>query len=514
MLRAVVENFLKSLTEREFDAPLLAILSNQGFYDIHFIYGQFEFGKDIIAKKKDADGDQVRQYAIQSKAGDIGQPGWREVRPQLEECIYNDLGHPSFDADLPRVVVLVTTGRLKGSAATDSQQFIDKRRLRGQLDFEVWDVQNILDWLCTDPSMGLTSADVQNELIALVSSINTGMVTEPMLERFSRRWLQEELGGRRLSRASIEASIICNLLRNTQRLDLSSLTSLHLYRASWRGLLEHSAAGDAQLTAARLLFIDYASELLEQVEPLLDEPKELAKRLMDHPVAIATYPVACSRMIENFGLLALVGTHELAERSADAVRRLCSKHPGCYRPAADQFAAALVPPTLVLAKTDRTAALSFLRSVSDWLSDRHDAALNGLGLADLEESEELAIERLLGGSLTSTKCQPRQQSYIATVVLDLLIALDAEELYEAVRMNFQAVRIVPTITAADENEADWRRGGNDVWPQPNVEYLPWNEPRPRHHAQHPTVSSVDALLLSAVCRSRHYVDAFASILAG
>lgn len=45
---------------------------------------------------------------------------WRAVRPQLAECEYNALGHPSFDASLPRVAVLVTTGRLKGSAPADA----------------------------------------------------------------------------------------------------------------------------------------------------------------------------------------------------------------------------------------------------------------------------------------------------------------------------------------------------------------------------------------------------------
>jgi len=92
VLRVAVGNFLDSLTEREFDAPLLAILAAQGFTDIHFIHGGFEFGKDVIAKKIDAETGELRQYAIQSKAGDINQAGWREVRPQLDECEYNTRG--------------------------------------------------------------------------------------------------------------------------------------------------------------------------------------------------------------------------------------------------------------------------------------------------------------------------------------------------------------------------------------------------------------------------------------
>ena len=84
MLRAVVGIFLDSLSEREFDAPLLALLAAQGFTDIHFIHGSFEFGKDVIAKRADGGGQETRQYSIQSKAGNVGQADWRSIRPQLE----------------------------------------------------------------------------------------------------------------------------------------------------------------------------------------------------------------------------------------------------------------------------------------------------------------------------------------------------------------------------------------------------------------------------------------------
>ena len=180
MLRAVVTTFLESLTEREFDAPLLALLSSQGFTDIHFIHGGFEFGKDVIAKRHDADGQTLRQYSIQSKSGDLGQSDWRAVRPQLEECEYNTRAHPSFDAELPRVAVLVTTGILKGGAPVDAQEFKAACANRGLADFEVWDRNTLVDWLCQDPSLGLADLSVQDDLVALLGSIARLQVTEPI----------------------------------------------------------------------------------------------------------------------------------------------------------------------------------------------------------------------------------------------------------------------------------------------------------------------------------------------
>jgi hypothetical protein len=50
MLRDVAAAFLNTVTEREFDAPLLALLGARGFHDVHFLHGGFEFGKDFVAK--------------------------------------------------------------------------------------------------------------------------------------------------------------------------------------------------------------------------------------------------------------------------------------------------------------------------------------------------------------------------------------------------------------------------------------------------------------------------------
>src|ERR1043166_1569072 len=125
MLRNVLEDYLSSIREREFDYPLSALLQAMGFYDIHFTHGGVEFGKDFIAKKVD-DGTEY-QYAIQSKKGNINQGLWRdEIKGQLEEAIEIDLSHPQFNTSSPRKVILVTTGRLSGNARLATQEFKKK----------------------------------------------------------------------------------------------------------------------------------------------------------------------------------------------------------------------------------------------------------------------------------------------------------------------------------------------------------------------------------------------------
>jgi hypothetical protein len=84
MLRNVIDAYLASASERQLDLPILLLLRAMGYYDMHLTHGNVEFGKDIIAKKRE-DGRTI-QYVIQSKAGDIDQAEWRAIQPQIFEA--------------------------------------------------------------------------------------------------------------------------------------------------------------------------------------------------------------------------------------------------------------------------------------------------------------------------------------------------------------------------------------------------------------------------------------------
>lgn len=510
MLREVVGTFLDSLTEREFDAPLLALLASQGFHDIHFIHGSFEFGKDVIAKRVHPDTGLLSQYAIQSKAGDIGQAAWRDVRPQLEEAEYNTRGHPGYAADLPRVAVLLTTGRLKGAAATDAQEYKERAASRGLAGFELWDRVTLADWMCLDPSVGLVGSESPPALMALVADIRSHLVSEPQIEQYTRAWLPTPSDADYAPRAAIEAALIVHELRAADRLDLAALASLHLLRAAGADAPGAPSAGVQGKTrdAARALFADCAEALLRRAEPLLDEPLEFVRACVD-ALGLVTYPVVACRLAELLALLVVASDDELVvERARSAVLRLATAHPGCHRPPSDQFAVSVIPIVAVVAANDQAAAVAYLTKTAKWLLDRHDLGTAGLGLASLDESEEVTAERLVGGPLECTKLEIRYSSYLTTVLLDLCLVVDgAGDLFDALRENVQAMRIIPCLTAADEQRAQWRRGGATVYWHPRVDYRPWGVAPPLHHAWDPPVQAPDALLLTAVCRSRHYVRA-------
>ena len=498
MLRDVVGTFLDTLTEREFDGPLLAVLSARGFVDVHFIHGAFEFGKDVLAKKTDPATGEKRQYVIQSKAGDIGQPEWRAVRPQLEECEYNTIGHPSFDADLPRVAVLVTTGRLKGAAPADVSEYRKSVEARGLADLEIWERPDLVEWLCDDPAVGIAGEAIQADLLALLTAVMDGGITDRRIEVYTRRWLQAAGSA---PRAAVEAAILVNALLRTKRLDLALSVGLQLVRATE---YDPAASGGAKSAASRLV-LGLVSQICEQTEPLLGDPLDFVRHTVGQ-LAFLTYPVICCRVAEALALgLALARGAKDAEGAArfqEALRTFVDQ-PGAARPPGDLFATSVIAVTVMLGTVDPEAARSYLGRVAKWVLDRYDEDLAGLGLASLGEDEETTAARLLGGSLASTTVERRTSSYLVTAVLDLALHLGEKDLYEAVCDNLNALRIVPEATSATEEKARWARGGADVWPVPRVEFEPWDVQSARSLANAPKEPTL-SLLLTSACRSRHY----------
>lgn len=267
--------------------------------------------------------------------------------------------------------------------------------------------------------------------------------------------------------------------------------------------------------AARRLVLTLPSQVREQFEPLLQDPLDVARHTLSQ-MALFTYPVICCRAAEAVALgLALAhGQQDVAEVAAfeDALAAL-AQQPGAARPPGDLFAPSVIATTVMLSTFQPEAAVDYLRRVARWLLDRYDDELSGLGLASLAEDEAATAARLFGGSLTSTTLERRTSSYLATAVLDLAVFLGEKDLYEALRQNIEALRVVPESTSADEAKARWARGGENVWPQPRIDFEEWDAQSKQHRASSGT-DPVSAMLLASACRSRHYPGGWTGLVAG
>lgn len=153
MIADVIGDYLDSLEEREFDGPFMALLRSLGFRDIHFLHGNFEFGKDFIAKRYDQDGPA--QFLFQTKAGNIALADWGACRVQIDMLRTNSLAHPAFDQGMPRKAVFVTTGRLVGGAALAAQEYAEHIAELGEAGFSTWDRETLVESIADAPEVGL-----------------------------------------------------------------------------------------------------------------------------------------------------------------------------------------------------------------------------------------------------------------------------------------------------------------------------------------------------------------------
>jgi hypothetical protein len=455
LLDVAVGNYLDSVTEREFDPALLALLRSQGFDDVHLIHGQFEFGKDAIAKR----GDPRTQYTIQSKAGNIGLPEWASMRGQLDMLRLNELAHPSFDRKLPRVGLLVLTGRLTGGAPLDAQEYQRAASESGEPPLEIWDRERFIELLVSSPEAGLAGV-AEGPLLELLGRIDAERITDADIEVFSRRWVTDAAPLE--WRSMLEAAIVANRLREADRVDLACFATLALLRGLWasaHGAEPPSQTVMEQAALVRQMFMGYAAEVWASCTQELLDPRNLIGGASEG--IFVTYPVRVCRIAEILGLYGL-GLEEGDERgpvSAWLVQFLDSQ-PGVTRPLSDRWAVSLLSPLLLIGPEASATRAAVLRGVIRWLGDRYEN--DGLGLAASDATPEVEVEYVLGSSLEHVSQQRLGTSYLAAVVLDLAAALELPDVYDDAFNDFKAVDIDPEVPIPNDDVGQYLISGPGV----------------------------------------------------
>jgi hypothetical protein len=453
LLDVVVGNFLDSVTEREFDAPLAALLRARGFTDVHVLHGQFEFGKDFIAKAL----EPPTQYVLQSKAGDTGLPQWTAMRGQIDVLRTNELAHPAFDAALPRIGVLVLTGRLTGGAPLEVQDYARRADERGEARLEVWDREQLIELMARSPAAALADT-AEGPLLELLGRIDSHQATDVEIEQYAARWIRED--GVAPS-VPVEAAIIATRLREAERVDLACMVALGLLRAVWaseHGVEPPADETVAQADLARQMFIAYADELWSSCTDDVLEPRALIGQ--DTEGIFVTYPVRCLRLVEILGLYALALGDEDRARVGEWVCRFLRQQPGAAHPISDRWAISLLPALIAVGRDAQAQREEHLRDVVQWLGDRHDN--ENLGLAPTDASPDDEAEYLLGGALEHVAREQRRSSYLATVILDLAAAFELPELYDLAYNDIAAVGVTPLVPLPNDDVDQYLGGNADV----------------------------------------------------
>ncbi len=247
-----------------------------------------------------------------------------------------------------------------------------------------------------------------------------------------------------------------------------------------------------------------------------------------HPAEFSfpiTYQVRSLRLAELLSLYGLLLETEGDARSAEVLTRVAAfvrNQPGVRHPISDRFAVSFVPVILAVARIDRALAEETLRGALRWVLDHYDkSGVWGLGLADGAAAPEDELEYLLGGPLEHVTRARRDDSYLATVLIDLAALLRFDALYADAVNDFKAVDAYPIVYAIADTPAQYGLEGEGLVLNPNVAYsepLPMGSQAAPHHRAPETYYVLrgerpwDLLAISALLRDRHWPPAIAMLL--
>jgi hypothetical protein len=521
MLDAVVANFVEAVSEREFDAPFMALLRARDFYDIHFTHGNYEFGKDFIAKFRE--NGVERQYVFQSKAGNFNLGGWAGAAPQIELLRHSEVAHPNFDSRLPRQAVFVMTGRLTGGALTAAQDFC--RQCAGSdVPLITWDRETLIEYMVAAIGSGLAER-IEAPLLATVASAANRTATEMEIERFSQRWC---IRNQQPSPAVLEAAIVAAALQKAGRIDLAVYAGLALVRAaSWQAHGINPVAEDWSDVASlgRRLFAMYAASLLERLGAEGGPSTSTMIGAHREPAALITHTVRCVRIAEIISLFGLLGPTQANDTSSREIAgwlsRFLRRQNVAAAPISDRWAVAIIPIVLLLAKEGQHGqAADYMREVLIWITQRYR---DGLGLASPTATPEAEVRQVIGRVVPQVQdIQRRDASYLATVFLDLCAFLDLKRLYAFARDDFRRFSVFPSVVTTADTADQYLLDGPDVAHEINAPYTDtvaeeWTsvaphlaaEARPRFLQE--IDRPWDHLAVSYVLRDRHFVCAWPAL---
>lgn len=479
MLRNVLADYLNSISERDFDLPFLSLLPEMGFYDVHFTHGREEFGKDFIAKRLD-DGIEM-QYAFQTKAGDIGQGDWRDIKQQIFEASTNTLIHPNYNLSIPLKVFLVTTGKLKGTAPVDFQDF--KRYMEGHhqnLTIDFWGKEQLIDKLEKYGLSGVYNATAKGlinygNFYSFYGKSLQEYISDREIALYTEQWIDETLTrSQRIRLAVIEGEILANQCLNKGFL----YEAIHIYLGVGRAILfelQVTQPADQPLLdlyqQVETRIFDYSKQyFIDFHQQWLAANKDLVGAIQGNSLMMG-YLVQCSRVLEVIGFLYfLARTREasLQQEIKDFLLEFVATEPGCTHIAGDYYAVSLILPALVLIDCNANQQVKdFLHQCVKWIGDRYE---QGVGLASVEADEQTEINTLLGYSFDFLDIQPNPSSLAATALSDLAAFFGDTKFYEDVVNDIMAVNIAPAYWQPPDTREIYRIDGDNVINFANIKY--------------------------------------------
>lgn len=143
MLKRLIENWLTSVSEREFDIPFRLLLEAEGHVSIGHstVHGPMELGKDIVSWHP----EEEIFYFFQLKAGNANLHAWNDMERQIRQLVEVPYTHPNYTIGLPYKPVWVCTGQLDETVRFSLGGKNEEHRRYGKPSIEVWERNMLIE---------------------------------------------------------------------------------------------------------------------------------------------------------------------------------------------------------------------------------------------------------------------------------------------------------------------------------------------------------------------------------
>ena len=437
MLKSVIENYLKSVTEFNFFNVFRCLLERKGYSDIHFTHGNIEFGKDFICKKDNA------QYVIQIKAKDIDINIFRrEIKPQLLQALTERVSHPNLDDSMNYKVIFVNTGRLNSPTQisfTVFNKYVTERLEENTI--ECWDFDTLVQDIYTNAIAIdlLENADnirVSN-FFKKLSTIQSGIELDWFeIEDYTSQWLVNN-DYNIIFNISIETFIFVQMLLNE-----------HHYYSAFIFLLAYCRylyLKEFYDESSEIVFLSI-KDIVRKVKIDLSNEKNI--RLIDikkETIKLFEYPRNCCQYAEilAFGIL-----NENIDVTIDELIDIILNETGVSYLISENYLATFFIIAITLIKNEKIEILEkYIINTTVFLCDAYE----DLGLASFGSSISEEDEQLLSFYLEGFEHNISKSSSIASAILFIADKIFDENLYSIISNDIKACEIILQYTHVLEN---------------------------------------------------------------
>jgi hypothetical protein len=417
--------------------------------------------------------------------------------------------HPDFDPSLPRRLVALTNGRLKGSAGIEFQDYNKYYAERGELTAELWDIDELVPKFEAVLVEGVAVVE-RARTLELLGRLGQGMGSRQEIRTYASTWFKPNRSDADRWGHVLTGAMLAKEAARQGREDLVSQIAFLLLRAAWENPSSHGR-DRAELTVARRLFSFYANQLWLRVSQV--DPLDLTMRSASGLDVFVTHPLKAARICECLSLLGLLALVEddgdLAAKIVDYLESFLNASLGVANIVSDEWAFSVLVLSVFLARTGRINMVELvLKTSAVWILDKIEY---GRGLARVGEPPDVVVRQLLGAAYPNMRIPAERSSYGLAVVADLAFVCGLSDLFRDLVNDLDSVNAMASIVAAEEMGAQLVA---------RVEYNPEADLPAAHHRI--PVDSTDAgkeghffdcLAAWSTMRDRHLPSVIKSIIA-